>query len=91
MAAIAQFERRLIGQRTRDDLAFGRAQEVRLGRPTVLPDQVLQRILAERQTGRALQAIADGLNRDGIPTAHGGSAWWPGTVGKVLDLSRPVA
>ena len=84
LAAIAQFERRLIGQRTRDALAVRRAQGVRLGRPQVLSGQVVARIARERRSGRSLQAIADGLNADGVPTAHGGSAWWPSTVAKVL-------
>ena len=35
LAVFAQFERRLIGQRTRDALAVKRAQGVRLGRPRV--------------------------------------------------------
>ncbi|MGH7642832.1 MAG: recombinase family protein [Candidatus Dormibacteria bacterium] len=84
LAAIAQFERRLIGQRTKDALAVRRAQGVRLGRPRVLPGSVVRRVTRERKVGRTLQAIADGLNRDGIPTAHGGTAWWPSTVAKVL-------
>jgi DNA invertase Pin-like site-specific DNA recombinase len=48
LAAIAQFERRLIGQRTKDALAVRRAQGVRLGRPAVLPAAVVDRIADER-------------------------------------------
>jgi len=84
LAAIAQFERRLIGQRTKDALAVRKAQGVRLGRPTVLASEVVARIAGERQSGQSLQAIADGLNGDGVSTAHGGSCWWPSTVSKVL-------
>jgi DNA invertase Pin-like site-specific DNA recombinase len=84
LAAIAQFERRLIGQRTKDALAVKRAEGVRLGRPQVLSGQVVARIAGERATGRSLQAIADGLNAEGVATAHGGAKWWPSTVGKVL-------
>ena len=36
LAVFAQFERRLIGQRTRDALAVKRAQGVRLGRPPAI-------------------------------------------------------
>ena len=82
LAAIAQFERRLIGQRTKDALAVKRAEGVRLGRPQVLPRQVVARIARERAAGRSLQAIADGLNAEGVATAHGGAKWWPSTVGK---------
>ena len=85
LAAIAQFERRLIGQRTKDALAVRRAQGVRLGRPVMLPAAVVDRIATERRAGRPLAAIADGLRTDGIATAHGGAAWWPSTVAKVLS------
>lgn len=84
LAAIAQFERRLIGQRTKDALAVKKAQGVRLGRPRTLPGAVVGRIAKERASGRSLQAIADALNADGVPTAHGGSQWWSSTVAKVI-------
>ena len=44
MASFAQYERRLIGQRTKDALAALKARGVRLGRPVNLPDSVRQRI-----------------------------------------------
>jgi len=91
LAAIAQFERRLIGQRTKDALAVKKAQGIRLGRPQMLPAEVVERIVAARQSGRALQAIADSLNRDGVPTAHGGAQWWPSTVAKVLSSGARTA
>lgn len=84
LAAIAQFERRLIGQRTKDALAVKKAQGVQLGRPHVLPTDVAARISKKRKAGRSLQAIADSFNHDCAPTAHGGSQWWPSTVAKVL-------
>ena len=80
LATFAQFERRLIGQRTREALARKREQGVKLGRPRQLPDDVLNRIRTEREDGETLTAIADGLNRDAVPTAQGGKQWWPSTV-----------
>jgi DNA invertase Pin-like site-specific DNA recombinase len=43
-ATFAQFERRLIGQRTREALAIKKASGVRLGRPPLVPPSVVRRI-----------------------------------------------
>ena len=54
----------------------------------VKPTQRLQpRDVAQAGDGLQLilQAIADQLNGEGVPTAHGGARWWPSTVGKVLQ------
>ncbi len=88
LASFAQFERRLIGQRTRDALAQRKAAGVRLGRPVSMPESVRQRIASQRQDGHTLQTIADGLNRDRLPTARGGSCWRPSSVKAVLDSVR---
>ena len=84
LATFSQFERRLIGQRTREALAAKRAQGVRLGRPPKVPPRVVSRISQEREAGRSLAAIADDLNHDAVPTAQGGRQWWPATVRAVL-------
>jgi DNA invertase Pin-like site-specific DNA recombinase len=84
LATFAQFERRLIGQRTREALAAKRASGVRLGRPVSLPSAVSKRIASERKAGRSLAAIADMLNEEQVPTAQGGRQWWPSTVRAVL-------
>jgi DNA invertase Pin-like site-specific DNA recombinase len=84
MATFAQFERRLIGQRTRDALAVKKDQGVRLGRPLLVEDAIIRRIRKERKAGRSLRAVAEGLNADDVPTAHGGKAWHASTVKAVL-------
>jgi DNA invertase Pin-like site-specific DNA recombinase len=93
ISAMAQYERRLIGQRTREALAARRAAGVRLGRPRLLPDVVIARIVTERRAGYSTPAIALGLNEDGVPTAHGGARWYPSTVQRVLASAarEPVA
>ncbi len=80
LATFAQFERRLIAQRTREALARKREQGVTLGRPRTLPTRIVKRIKREREAGRSYHAIADALNRDGVATAQGGRQWWPATV-----------
>ena len=87
MAAVAQWERRAIGVRTREALAAKRSQGVRLGRPAVLSSQVVSRIVEASNRGIGWSAIARQLNVEGIPTAHGGVQWHPSTVRAVV-LSR---
>lgn len=85
MATFAQFERRLIGQRTKDALAVRRSQGVRLGRPRLLSQAVVDRIAAERAGGASLRTIAARLNGEGVPTAQGGAQWHASTVRAVLE------
>ena len=68
LATFAQFERRLIGQRTREALAVKRAQVIRLGRPPSITPGLARRIRSLRTRGHTLQAICDRLNGDGLPT-----------------------
>jgi DNA invertase Pin-like site-specific DNA recombinase len=80
----AQYERRLIGERTKAGLASARAKGVRLGRPQSLPPAVVARIVAERAAGRSLPKIASGLVADHVATAQGGATWHASTVAAVL-------
>ena len=80
----AQYERRLIGERTKAGLAAARAKGKVLGRRQSLSDAIVGRIVAERAAGRSLPAIARGLVADGAPTAQGGASWYPSTVAAVL-------
>ena len=86
LATFAQFERRLIAQRTREALAVKRSQGVRLGRPPTLDARTVSRIRRERKRGKTLAAIAEGLTADRVPTAHGGR-WHAATVRAVLARS----
>jgi DNA invertase Pin-like site-specific DNA recombinase len=90
IASVAQWERRIIGQRTKDALAVKRAGGTTLGRPRVLPESVVRRIRLSRARGATFAAIADRLNADAVPTAHGGERWHPATVRSVaMRVARP--
>lgn len=53
-AAVAEFERQRIRERTREALAQVKASGKRLGRPRQTPDEVVGRISAQRADGRTL-------------------------------------
>jgi DNA invertase Pin-like site-specific DNA recombinase len=81
LATFAQFERRLISQRTKEALAVKKANGVKLGRPRSLDEDVRAYIRHQRRHGGfSYQQIARVLNEGGVPTAHGGKKWWPETV-----------
>jgi DNA invertase Pin-like site-specific DNA recombinase len=79
------YSRLKIGERISAALRAKRRKGVKLGRKSTLPAKVVERISREREGGASLQAIADGLNRDGIRTGQGGKQWWPSTVRAVLN------
>ena len=87
LATFAQFERRLIGQRTRDALAVKRAQGVRLGRPREISEQVVERVGKLHEAGLSVAAIARQLNEDNVPTPRGGRWHSPG-VKRALSWVR---
>jgi DNA invertase Pin-like site-specific DNA recombinase len=77
VAVFANLERRLISERTRAGLAEAARQGTRLGRPRTLPADVVERIVAERQKGATLQAIADRLTQRVFPEHRAASAGMP--------------
>lgn len=84
LATFAQFERRLIGQRTKDALAVKREQGVRLGRPPEISGPAIRRIRELHRSGYRVAEIARKLNQEGIPTPRNGSWHSPG-VKRVLS------
>ena len=85
LATLAPLERSLISTRVREALAARRSQGVRLGRPPTMSRYALERIKRERNAGKSLAQIANGLNADRIPTAQGGKRWHPATIRYTLN------
>jgi DNA invertase Pin-like site-specific DNA recombinase len=91
MAVFAQLVRELIAENTREGLAVARRKGKQLGRPSRLTPEIRERIAWERHTERkSLRAIAADLNRDQVPTGHGGTAWRASSVRAVLDRDPPT-
>lgn len=87
LAAVAQFERRRIGERTREGLAQKKAQGVKLGRRSTLDPGTLDTIIHWRRTGSTYQAIADELNAAGTPTGQGAEKWGESAVRAVFNAA----
>lgn len=89
LATFAQFERRLISERTKVALKQKAAQGYKLGRPVEMSEEVRTRIVSEHKAGQSVSAIARRLTAEAIPTAQGGRKWYPSTVrAALLSIER---
>lgn len=91
LASAAQYERELIGARTREGMAQRKLEGVKMGRPRALDAATVHRITDLRAEGLSMGKIADALNADGVPTAHGGAKWYASTIKRVLDSESQPA
>lgn len=87
MSALAEMERGIIAERQKDVHKDRRARGVvwgvDMGPKNKTPEEVKQRVIAERASGFSYRKIADGLNRDQVPTQNG-RQWYPTTVKNLL-------
>ena len=90
LVAVGEWEGRRIADQTRKGLAAARARRATTGRPAVedLP-ALKEHIVMMRTEGMTLQAIADRLNAEGVPTLRGGSEWRPSSVQAAAGYRRP--
>jgi DNA invertase Pin-like site-specific DNA recombinase len=90
LITLGGWERERIARRTKTGLAEVRAQGHPTSRPAVADrPELTQRITAMRTTGMTLQAIADQLNNEHVPTLRGGTKWRPSSVQAALGYRRP--
>ena len=82
-ATFAQYERRLIAQRTREALAARKAAGVRLGRARLVSPAVEQRARELRASGLTQRQVGEALATEGFPGPTGG-AWHPSTLHRML-------
>jgi DNA invertase Pin-like site-specific DNA recombinase len=92
LAVFAEYERELISERVKRALAVVKARgpapgKKPIGRPAVMDPKVRARIRRMRRTGKSLGAIAERLNADAVPTAHGGQRWHASTVRRALETA----
>ena len=90
LVAAGELDRRRLAERTKKGLAAARAKGGAGGRPAVSDKPALrERISKMRGEGMTLQAIADALNDEGVPTLRGGAEWRPSSVQAAAGYKRP--
>jgi peptidoglycan hydrolase-like protein with peptidoglycan-binding domain/DNA invertase Pin-like site-specific DNA recombinase len=86
LASVSSLE----GGRVRTGLAAAAAGPAPLVVPIDLDVPALKvRIVTMRESGMTLQAIADVLNAEGVPTLRGGAKWRPSSVQSAAGYRRP--
>lgn len=92
MSAMAEMERGMISLRQRDvhedRRSNGKVWGVDLGPLPSINKAVMDRIIEQKKLGLSYKLVADGLNKDLIPTTLGGKKWYPSTVRHVYLRSR---
>ena len=91
LASVGGWERERLADRTRKGLAAARAKRRASSGPSA-PDweSIRRRIAAMRADGMTLQAIADVLNEERVPTQRGGAKWRPSSVQTAAGYKRPA-
>jgi DNA invertase Pin-like site-specific DNA recombinase len=82
MISMAQWERRIIGERTKSALAPGKARGTKVGRKSGVADETVRLIRVMRDAGSSWQKIADALTAEGVETGQGGK-WHAATVRRI--------
>ncbi len=89
LIGVSRWERNRISERTRNGLQAARLSGRAAGRPAVADDPELGRRIARmRAEGMTLQAIADRLNEEGVPTVRGGTKWRHSSVQAAAGYRR---
>jgi DNA invertase Pin-like site-specific DNA recombinase len=90
LIALGDYEHERIASRTRMGLAEVRAKSSANSRPSVSDrPELMERIAAMRAANMTLQAIADQLNAENVPTPRGGAKWRPSSIQATLGYRRP--
>ena len=92
IAGVGGWEHERISERTRRGLEAARSRGGTHNRIAVADIPELQERIAQmRAEGMTLQAIADVLNEEGVPTLRGGAMWRPSSVQRATGYRRPSA
>jgi DNA invertase Pin-like site-specific DNA recombinase len=79
LASVSQWEREVIGERTKDAMRELKAQGKAYSRPVYADHETIGYLKAEHKMGRSYHELAVELNSRGLQTARGGT-WAAATV-----------
>ena len=82
MISLAQWERRVIGERTKSALDAVRARGTHVGRKSNVEPETVRLINILRESGHSWKQIADALASNDVPTSQGGE-WHAATVRRI--------
>ena len=90
LAGVGRWENERLSARTRRGLEAARSRGAgRAGAAVADVPELRERIVRMRNDGMTLQAIADVLNDEGVPTLRGGAKWRPSSVHGATGYRRP--
>ena len=87
LAAVAEWESEVNGERVREGMAEARASGKRFGFQRRASDEAVTRIVRARKRGEPFHRIAARLDRQGVPTPGGGARWYPSTVARIYKAA----
>lgn len=85
LVSFAEYERELIGERTRDALAAKKRRGESIGRPRLATPGVVRRIVLDRDAGLSFDRIARALTTEGILSPAGRPSWQSSTVRRIYQ------
>jgi site-specific DNA recombinase len=88
LASVSQWEREVIGERTKDAMQHLKAQGARYCHAVFEDSATLTRMQQYRANGLSYQAIAEELNAAGVPSTLGGQ-WFANAVRRILLRATP--
>jgi DNA invertase Pin-like site-specific DNA recombinase len=87
LASVSQWEREVIGERTKDAMSHLKAEGKVYSRPVFADQETIAWMRDGHRAGRSYAELATELNHRGVQTARGGS-WHASTVYSVLKVNR---